>query len=868
MRQHPEWHESMGCTEKQHQQAPEDQVYKVKFPAAWNQRLKWKVQEDLQLTKQSVQQLLKKNSKKQLGGALFTNRSYWQSIMPNTLTAKWMKDGGVSWRLRPVPQQMGTCRTATTTAEQEHTATRMQELVQMGIYEPVLEPADKEQQRRKQVQKARKRKYQEPEYDGSTSCKRLKVISDSSTTTTTSAGTKRKRCTTNQDHESDREEVLPQVFYSPVFTILKSDGKRRRLLHDLKRSGANKHFRLKKKKQDGIPDAKGLINPGDVLAVFDFKDFFHQSRVRPDLCCTLRTVVKVTDSKTTKLVEQRMQACTLAQGMSPAPQIATDITADPLRLLRQMCGMRVLIKIDDILLICSSREELILQSWTLVKLFSTLGAIFSYDKCDLRMLHRTLWCGMVMCTITSVCSIPPAKIEKTVKAITIFRSILQSKEGVLTARAVASLRGLLISMIDGVDAARLMSLGLQELLCWMMQLQNWNWDLQVDVKAIPTKVQLAALADCESWTADYNPEDPTNVAWNGKLMYVMEIAGVLLTDSSRYQKGLYSPTDRFNNPPLRIAQPFSKAEMDTHITFQETGAAADMIVEAVVSRNYRDCTIATGIDATAAIKYIRAMGGRKKKYSQRVMQMQEVLRDRRILNLPYYQEGEHNLGDEPSRTPVGPSEFMLRPDVYSSLNHGWGPHACELFASDWNTRTANYYTLQYSDPLASGVDAMKQQLSNLPKPLWAFPPPHKKLINSFLQVVKESELEVTLIIPFWPAEMTSMALRMLQATPVILECNSKLLIPPASYRLHGVKTADWWKGKQWKAFLGLSLSGKHSNRGEFLRSWQRIPEGSTRREQTAQGVNTLIEAIPYFLSTSKRTRELACSLSQMLNSVT
>jgi hypothetical protein len=82
------------------------------------------------------------------------------------------------------------------------------------------------------------------------------------------------------------------------------------------------------------------------------------------------------------------------------------------------------------------------------------------------------------------------------------------------------------------------------------------------------------------------------------------------------------------------------------------------------------------------------------------------------------------------------------------------------------------------------------------------------------------------------------------------------------------KTADWWKGKQWKAFLGLSLSGKHSNRGEFLRSWQRIPEGSTRREQTAQGVNTLIEAIPYFLSTSKRTRELACSLSQMLNSVT
>ena len=40
--------------------------------------------------------------------------------------------------------------------------------------------------------------------------------------------------------EALQHDVAAQVIYSPFYTILKSDGIRRRLLHNLKISGANK----------------------------------------------------------------------------------------------------------------------------------------------------------------------------------------------------------------------------------------------------------------------------------------------------------------------------------------------------------------------------------------------------------------------------------------------------------------------------------------------------------------------------------------------------------------------------------------------------------------------------------------------------
>ena len=40
--------------------------------------------------------------------------------------------------------------------------------------------------------------------------------------------------------EALQHDVAAQVIYSPCYTILKSDGIRRRLLHNLKISGANK----------------------------------------------------------------------------------------------------------------------------------------------------------------------------------------------------------------------------------------------------------------------------------------------------------------------------------------------------------------------------------------------------------------------------------------------------------------------------------------------------------------------------------------------------------------------------------------------------------------------------------------------------
>ena len=94
-----------------------------------------------------------------------------------------------------------------------------------------------------------------------------------------------------QQSQVTQDGVRAQVIYSGCYTVGKPDSEARRLLHNLKLSGANLAAWIKSHKQDGVQDLRGMIRPGDRFVQWDLKEAFHQILVHPTMQSMLRAMI-------------------------------------------------------------------------------------------------------------------------------------------------------------------------------------------------------------------------------------------------------------------------------------------------------------------------------------------------------------------------------------------------------------------------------------------------------------------------------------------------------------------------------------------------------------------------------------------------
>jgi hypothetical protein len=334
---------------------------------------------------------------------------------------------------------------------------------------------------------------------------------------------------------------------------------------------------------------------------------------------------------------------------------------------------------------------------------------------------------------------------------------------------------------------------------------------------------------------------------------------------------------------LRMGWPFVGLEIHDHITYQETAAAADGIVHAVRARDYRMCTLATKVDATAAIKYIKSHGGKNHKFARRIWDMQSELRARRIYNGgdkdygEFHVEGEKNTqADYESRKDLGPAEWKLNVEIFQWMQAKWGPFGIDMFAAAWNHQLPRYLCRQGWDRKAEGHDALQFPLNLETKVTWAHPPPHKRVTQRLLSLISTTSAEMMLIIPLWPTVETSMALKMAVHIPILLECSQHVLTPPESLTVHQhgeefthwAQTARWWINAPFKFLIGVRMSGKPEAQGVLARLWQQALNSSTNPDKTEAGVDILIDIGRSCAPISDRNRKAVLGLSQMLSCVT
>ena len=384
-------------------------------------------------------------------------------------------------------------------------------------------------------------------------------------------------------------------------------------------------------------------------------------------------------------------------------------------------------------------------------MLTQLGAVLAPEKGVYDLPHRIVWCGQVFCTIAQVTSDPGDKITKKVAMAAIMQKLVEDDTAEVTVRQVHQVMGTMMASIDSISSVRIHTMEMAWLKTWLMGHPQWDWDRKVPMATVPDKIRRAVVQECESWRRGYNPDQPHHHPLNGKLHFNEAPMAVVYTDACEWQKGTYVEADLVQkHPAILSARPFVGKDIHEHITMQETIAAVEGVMHTITERDYHDGVVSSKIDATVAVKYLKCMGGRKRKFTAMVSRLETVCKKRRLRVVASHVPGKKNPADAPSRDerkPQGMPERKLRPDVFNWMHHKWGPITHDLWASEWNAQTEKYVTLDRADTKAVGVDAIAFPLRPQMGVVYNFPPPHRKLLMPLVKRLVHARMEAVVVVP-------------------------------------------------------------------------------------------------------------------------
>ena len=143
-------------------------------------------------------------------------------------------------------------------------------------------------------------------------------------------------------------------------------------------------------------------------------------------------------------------------GLGPAPLIFTKILKIPISLLRRL-QIRVIIYLDDMLLMSQTIEELLISRDTVIFLLTHLGFVINLKKSMLNPVQKIEFLGLEIDSVAMKLSLPQRKVEEIVQ---MSQNALNNK---ITLRELTQLIGKLTSTIQAILPAKLQIRFLQQI---------------------------------------------------------------------------------------------------------------------------------------------------------------------------------------------------------------------------------------------------------------------------------------------------------------------------------------------------------------------------------------------------------------------
>ena len=358
-------------------------------------------------------------------------------------------------------------------------------------------------------------------------------------------------------------EVSPcdNEFIFTVFLVPKKTGDFRPVINlkPLNQFVEKIHFKL-----ENIRMALNCISPGDFMVSIDLKDAYFSVPIFQPHRKYLRFLWNFKCCEFT---------C-LPFGYSLAPRVFATIFKPVIAYFRFL-GFRVIIFIDDLILIASSYYECLQQL-----ILCELGFTVNVEKSQLVPVNEILYLGFIINSIALRLHLPAVKLEKIVSAC---KALLAKPQP--SVRGVAKVTGLLVSALPAVNYLEMHSRSLE--LC---KTQTLSGSLDYD-KILSLSSQ--ARSDLQ-WVI----ENITQC--NGRLFQVPKIDTYIQSDASLIGWGAVSGS-------LSASGRWSQSESKHHINYLELLASFHAL-QCFVS-NSRSIHVRLAVDNSTAVAYINNMGG-------------------------------------------------------------------------------------------------------------------------------------------------------------------------------------------------------------------------------------------------------------------
>ena len=184
-------------------------------------------------------------------------------------------------------------------------------------------------------------------------------------------------------------------FYSTMFLVPKKDGQQRPVINlkSLNRFVNAPHFKM-----EGTHVVRDLIQQGDWLTRLNLKDAYFAIPVSTAHQKYLRF----------KCRKRSFQFRCLPFGLASAPRMFMKVLHLVVGLLRRM-GIRCVVYLDDLLIMCQDKEEAVRQTWEAIDLLESLGFLVNYRKSVTSPVQELIFLGFVINSVTKTMRLPKEK---------------------------------------------------------------------------------------------------------------------------------------------------------------------------------------------------------------------------------------------------------------------------------------------------------------------------------------------------------------------------------------------------------------------------------------------------------------------------
>lgn len=467
-------------------------------------------------------------------------------------------------------------------------------------------------------------------------------------------------------------------------------------------------------KMEGLPVVRSLIQPNDYMMKLDLKDAYYSVPIHPDRRRFLRFVF---NGKTFEF------QC-LPFGLRSAPRAFTRLMTPIIAHIRSL-GIRIVIFLDDILILHQSPSVLRSIFKKIVTLLERLGFLINLNKCSQHPSQQLIFLGTLLNTATMSLSLPKEKLDPIQQGArqlhTQGKGTLQELATLLGRMSHAAQNGIWLAPLHYRALQRVHSAGTPRLGC-----KNSRQSLDLSQEA---------MRDLEWWLS----QEPQ--ATNAQHLRCPPFDLVIHTDASLLGWGATADN-------TSIGGRWSPEESQQHINVLELKAAYLAVQAFTRNRKPPPAHIHLRMDNTTAVAYLNKRGGGHAlaiPVSDSAGTLVSCAQDRILGDSDTYSRytqcrGRHSFS---SIQPQGGMDIGSQHISEDSVSV-FLPEV-DLFASRLSHQVERYVS-RYPDPGAIAVDAFLQDWRKWKS--FIHPP-----VNLLLRVVKKIQDEgasALVVAPNWP----------------------------------------------------------------------------------------------------------------------